>query len=131
MNESLARRLRKACAGKRQITEKRMFGGACFLLRGNMLCGAGKNGYMLRVGAERHAEAARMTGGRPVVMSGRAMPGFFWVDPDASDAGNLSKWLALVEAYVGALPPKAKSSSKAAPRRTQSPRRPTRRRNSA
>lgn len=42
MNEILAERLRKSLAGRRNITEKRMFGGACFLLRGNMLCGTGK-----------------------------------------------------------------------------------------
>jgi len=37
----LAERVRKALSGKRAITEKKMFGGTCFLLRGHMLCGTG------------------------------------------------------------------------------------------
>jgi TfoX/Sxy family transcriptional regulator of competence genes len=38
------------------VTEKRMFGGITFLLNGNMLCCASKQGLMVRVGKE--AEAA-------------------------------------------------------------------------
>jgi len=36
---SLAERVRKALSGKHAITEKKMFGGTCFLLRSRMLCG--------------------------------------------------------------------------------------------
>ena len=37
----------------RQVAEKKMFGGVCFLYRGNMFCGAdAKNGLMVRVGPE-------------------------------------------------------------------------------
>ncbi|HEY7609837.1 MAG TPA: TfoX/Sxy family protein [Alphaproteobacteria bacterium] len=89
------------------ITEKRMFGGVCFLLRGNMLCGAGKNGYMIRTDRARQAEAERLPGGLPVVMRGRAMQGFFWVDPEACDGKELDRWLALGEAYVAKLPAKS------------------------
>jgi hypothetical protein len=89
------------------LTEKRMFGGVCFLLRGNMLCGAGKNGYMIRTDRAREAEAAALPGGRPVVMQGRAMAGFYWVDPEACDAKGLGRWLALAQNYVGKLPAKA------------------------
>lgn len=89
------------------LGEKRMFGGVCFLLNGNMLCGAGKNGYMIRTGRADAAQAGRLPGGRPVVMNGRAMAGFYWVEPEACDAKALGRWLALAAAYVGALPPKA------------------------
>ena len=94
------------------LSEKRMFGGVCFLLNGNMLCGAGKNGYMIHVGAGAQAAAARLPGGRPLVMNGRAMAGFFWVDPAACDAKALGRWLALARHYVGALPPKTASATK-------------------
>ena len=33
MNEALAGRMREALVGRKFITEKRMFGGVCFLLR--------------------------------------------------------------------------------------------------
>jgi hypothetical protein len=106
--EELRRRLAASAKAPRSaLTEKRMFGGVCFLLNGNMLCGAGKNGYMIRVDRGREAEAAALPGGRPVVMQGRAMAGFFWVDPEACDAKGLGGWLALAHDYVGKLPAKA------------------------
>jgi hypothetical protein len=95
------------------LTEKRMFGGVCFLLNGNMLCGAGKNGYMVRVDPALEAEAARLPGAAPVVMNNRAMPGFFWIDPDACDARALGRWLALAEDYVGAMPAKTAKTKRA------------------
>lgn len=88
------------------LAEKRMFGGVCFLLNGNMLCGAGKNGYMIRTDRAAAAKAESLPGGAPVVMNGRAMAGFYWVDPEACGAKDLGRWLALAAAYVGALPAK-------------------------
>jgi len=41
---------------------------------------------MFRVDPARQAEAEGLPGGRPVVMRGRAMRGFFWVEPEAADA---------------------------------------------
>ena len=89
------------------LGEKRMFGGVCFLLNGNMLCGAGKNGYMIRVGRAGLGKAGALPGGRPVIMNGRPMAGFYWVDPEACDARALGRWLALAHGHVAGLPPKA------------------------
>ena len=89
------------------LSEKTMFGGVCFLLNGNMLCGAGKNGYMIRTDPARAGEAGRLPGGKPVVMRGRPMRGFYWVDPAACDAKALGRWLALAQDYVVEMPPKA------------------------
>jgi TfoX/Sxy family transcriptional regulator of competence genes len=105
--ETLRRCLPAPLKSPGALGEKRMFGGMCFLLNGNMLCGAGKNGYMIRTDRADAAKAESLPGGRPVVMSGRAMAGFYWVDPEACDAKALRRWLALAAAYVGALPAKA------------------------
>ena len=103
--EELRRHLAASPTVKRQaLSEKRMFGGMSFLLNGNMLCGAGKNGYMIRTDPARGAEAAALPGGRPVVMQGRTMKGFYWIDPAACDAKALGCWLRLAESYVGAMP---------------------------
>lgn len=106
MNEVLAERLRKACAGKRGITEKRMFGGVCFLLRGNMLCGTGKKDFMFRVGRDQDASALKTPGARPMDITGKAMKGFVWVDPKRCDGRALKRWIGLAENYVGKLPAK-------------------------
>ena len=105
MSEALTARLRLALAGRKRVTEKRMFGGVCFLLRGNMLCGTGKADFMFRVGRAQDAEALARPGARPMDFTGRRMPGFVWVDP-ACDARSLKRWVALAEKYVGTLPPR-------------------------
>jgi hypothetical protein len=103
---ALAGRIRALLKGRRGISEKKMFGGVCFLLRDNMLCGAGRNGFMFRVGKEQHATAGKRKGAKPVRMSGRRLAGFFWVDPAACDARGLKSWLALAGRYVAGLPAK-------------------------
>jgi hypothetical protein len=101
---SLAVRLRKILAGRRGITEKKMFGGACFLQRRHMLCGAAKQGFMFRVGRAQHAKALARRGASPVVMRGKALEGFVWVDPGACDARALKRWILLADSYVSTLP---------------------------
>lgn len=108
MNEDLVKRLRQAFAGRRNITEKRMFGGVCFLLRGNMICGTGKADFMFRVGKDQDAKALALPGSRPMDFTGKVMKGFVWVDPDACDARALRRWMTLAEDYVGKLPAKGR-----------------------
>lgn len=106
MSEDLAGRLRRALSERRNISEKSMFGGICFLLRGNMLCGTGKPGFMFRVGKAQDAAALARPGARPMDITGKVMKGFVWVDPAKCDARALKRWIAMAEDYVGALPPK-------------------------
>lgn len=106
MNEALAARMRRAFAGRRNVVEKKMFGGVCFLLRGNMLCGMGEDKFMFRVGKDQDAAALKRPGARPMDLTGRAMRGFVWVDPARCDARALKRWIAMAEDYVGALPAK-------------------------
>ena len=105
----LADRVRKALSGKRAISEKKMFGGVCFLLREHMLCGTAKHGFMFRVGKAQHAKALARRGATPVVFNGREFEGFVWVDPRSCDARALKRWIVLAEDYVSALPPKRRS----------------------
>lgn len=106
MNDILAGRLRNAFAGRRNVAEKRMFGGVCFLLRGNMLCGTGKTDFMFRVGKEQDTQALSRPGARPMDITGKVMKGFVWVDPRCCDDRALKGWIALAEKYVGKLPAK-------------------------
>ena len=104
--EKLAARLRGALAGRRGVTEKKMFSGICFLLRDNMLCGTGSGSFMFRVGKEAHAAAVKRRGAKPMVMRGKTMQGFIWVDPAACDVKALDSWIDLAADYVAGLPPK-------------------------
>ena len=103
---ALAARLRPALAKERRLTEKRMFGGVCFMLGEHMLCGAGKPGYMFRVGKAQYRRALERKGARPMDFNGRSFEGFVWVEPKSCDARALRSWIALAKRYVAALPPK-------------------------
>ena len=105
---AIAPRLRAVLRQRAGLTEKPMFGGVCFLLRGNMLCGAGKSGFMFRVDPASDDRAAGMPGAEPMVQGGRRMRGFFWVDPQACDEASLRRWLSLADSYVAEMPAKTK-----------------------
>lgn len=107
-DEALAQRLRNALAGRRGLSETRMFGGICILLNGNMLCGIHRETLMFRVGKEQHTIALARSGARPMDITGRPMDGFVFVDPTACDTRRLKSWIAFAEKYVGELPAKKK-----------------------
>lgn len=65
------------------IVEKRMFGGLCFMLRGNMLCGVHSGGGMVRVGADAQDRAVSIEGVQPMAFTGKPMRGFVDVTDDA------------------------------------------------
>ena len=110
--QKLAERLRAALAGRRHVTEKRMFGGTCFLLRDHMLCGTGSGNFLFRVGKDAHAAAIKRRGAKAMVHGGRRMEGFIWVDPALCDARSIKAWMSLAAAYVGKLPPRKTRSSR-------------------
>jgi hypothetical protein len=103
----LADLMRRALARRRGLVEKRMFGGICWMLNGNMLCGIARNSFLFRVGRAQETEALARPGARMMEFTGRPMRGFVVVDPDAAEDTGLDAWLALAHRYVGALPPKA------------------------
>lgn len=105
---AIAPRLRAILGERAGLSEKPMFGGICFLLRGNMLCGVGKPGFMFRVDPAKDDEAACMHGAEPMIQGGRRMRGFFWVDAQACAEESLRQWLSLAESYVVKMPPKTK-----------------------
>lgn len=102
----LAEMMREALAGRDGITEKKMFGGICWMLNGNMLCGVGKGQFMFRVGKEREAMALARPGARPMDITGRPMPGIAWVDAGAAIEAGLESWIGLAAEFAGSLPPK-------------------------
>lgn len=102
----LAAALRRALSSVGGVSERRMFGGLCFLVNGNMLCGVETDRYMLRVGKDRYAEALARPGARPMDFTGRPLAGFVWVDAKGLSGRALAAWVRLALAYVGRLPKK-------------------------
>ena len=112
LDEALNTRMRDALAAHAGITEKRMMGGLCFFLGGNMLCGArrhkdGVRRFMFRVGKAQEAAALADPNARAVVHGNRRLGGFIHVEAAACDDEALRRWLGLCLAHAAALPAKA------------------------
>jgi TfoX/Sxy family transcriptional regulator of competence genes len=104
--------VRAALTGVGRVTEVKMFGGVGFLLNGNLLAGASARGLLLRVGTEREAEALRQPGARPMVMRGRTMAGYVYVDPPVLSADGVNFALGLAIPYVQTLPSKPRKTAR-------------------
>jgi hypothetical protein len=102
----LAHRMRSALARRSGISERAMFGGFCWMLNGNMLCGVEVGRFMFRVGKERETRALAKSGATPIVFNGRRMGGLVWVDETACRGRALAGWIELAAGFVGSLPPK-------------------------
>ena len=106
-DQDLAASVRAALASAGPVREVKMFGGIGFMLNGNLLVAASKRGLLVRVGKDRQGDALARPGARPMVMRGRTMDGYIYVDPPALDGRALQKWLQLALGFVQTLPPKA------------------------
>ena len=110
-DELLTQRFRDAIDLAEGISEKRMMGGVCLMLNGNMIGGAdrtkdGTGRFMFRVGKEKQAEALTRPGAQVVEMGGRVMGGMVFVDEGDCDDTALKSWVALALSFTQMLPPK-------------------------
>jgi TfoX/Sxy family transcriptional regulator of competence genes len=107
-DEDLVNRLRELLADEDAVTEKKMFGGFAFLLRGHMSVCASRNGGLLaRIDP---ADTDRFLA-RPHValmqMGGRTMAGWLIVEPAAlTTESELAAWVERSVSFVKSLPPK-------------------------
>jgi TfoX/Sxy family transcriptional regulator of competence genes len=116
-SEELADRIRAIVGHRVGVTEKKMFGGICFMLNGNMVVGSMKDGSMLmRVGPELHDEAKSRPGATPMIQAGREMIGFVLAaDESISDDDALKESIDVAWNFVKTMPAKAEPAQKKAP----------------
>ncbi len=110
-DEELAERFRKSLEGMAGISEKRMMGGICFFLDGNMIGGADRNRkgerrFLFRVGKENAGEALSRPGAEPARIGDRVMGGFVFVDESDCEGDAMKDWVSLALGFVSTLPPK-------------------------
>jgi len=114
-DEGLAQIFRDDLAGREGITEKKMFGGLCFMRNGHMLCGVHKigdgdnkeDGAMFRVGPGHYETALAVDGVRELSFTGRAMKGLVECDAELlEDEERRKQMLSLAIDFTGGLKPK-------------------------
>ena len=87
-------------------TRKKMFGGTCHLIRGNMACGVYKDSLILRLGEERASTALQQPHIAPFDVTGRPMKGWVMVEPAGYRGDLLWPWLDQARAFAETLPQK-------------------------
>ena len=107
-SEELAGRLRAQLAGRRGVTEKKMFGGLGFLVNGNLCVAAsGRGGLLARVDPEDTRALVAPPRVALMEMGGRTMAGWLRVAPTAIEKDrDLARWVDRCVAYVRTLPRK-------------------------
>jgi len=90
-----------------EITERKMFGGLAFMLRGNMCCGVIEDRLMVRVGPDEYQAALAEPYAREMDFTGKALTGFVYVAPEGCESEEqLESWVEKAVAFAASLPPK-------------------------
>ena len=110
----LEKRITEILKTKRHIVIKKMFGGICFMHRGNMLCGIDKSRLMVRVGPEQYEFVLTLKYATVMDITGKPLKGFIFIRPHGIRTNKeLKGWIDLGLAFTSSLPAKNKSSKKA------------------
>lgn len=106
-DEALASRAREELKDIEGFAEKKMFGGLCFLINGNMAGGIAGDRLMLRIGKERYEEALEHPHCSEMDMTGRPLRGMVFVSPEGyGQQEDFLHWLMMGVDFASSLPPK-------------------------
>lgn len=106
-DEDLAERVRHVLGSLTPCTEKKMFGGLAYMVRGNMAAGIVKHDLMVRVGPEKYELALSQPFTRPMEFTGRVMKGMVFVAPEGvDDLEDLRRWVKMGVDFCLTLPAK-------------------------
>ena len=96
-NEKLADRTREIIAlTHKNVEEKRMFGGLCFMVNDKMCVGVEKERLMVRLDPAIYDEVMEKEGCNPMDFTGRIMKGYVFVDIEALNTKKkLEYWVKL------------------------------------
>ncbi|MEZ4728241.1 MAG: TfoX/Sxy family protein [Caldilineaceae bacterium] len=104
---TLAGRIGQVLGNDPAVVAKKMFGGICFMVQGNMACGVHRQDLIVRLGADAAATGLDRPGARYFDITGRPMKGWLQVAGDAcADDTVLQEWVEQAVAFARSLPPK-------------------------
>ena len=106
-DKGLAQRVREVLEEEPGFDEKKMFGGICFLLFGNMVCGIIRDDLIVRVGAANYNAALKMPHTKKFDLTGKVLTGWVMVLSTVLDSDEvLNDWVQKAVKFVRTLPPK-------------------------
>lgn len=114
----LADRIRVVLERLGDFSERKMFGGLCFLVNGHMCCGIVKSDLMLRLNPHAATAALREPHTRQMDFTGKPMKSMIYVDAAGVDSdSSLERWVGSAEKIVRALPGRVAKPARDAKRR--------------
>ncbi len=106
-DEGLAQRVKNVLVEKPEMAEKKMFGGVCYLINGNMACGILNQDLIVRVGPEKYDAFLDLPHVREFDITGKVMRGWVMVSSQGhASPQDLSRWIQEGLNYALRLPPK-------------------------
>lgn len=115
-NTGLEEKIDGLTARWKDFGKKKMFGGICYLVKGNMCFGIWKDFLIVRMDKAQGEKSLRLKNTRPFDITGSAMAGWIMVDEAGwKSAAGLAKWLKIGKEFALSLPEKkgkAKSRKK-------------------
>jgi TfoX/Sxy family transcriptional regulator of competence genes len=107
-NESLAQRVHILLKRQQGFSQRKMFGGLCFMLHGNMCCGITQDELMLRLGKTNTQTALEIPYTREMDFTGKPIKSMIYVErPGFEDDDDLKSWINQAVIFVKSLPPKS------------------------
>ncbi|MBI5858186.1 MAG: TfoX/Sxy family protein [Sphingobacteriales bacterium] len=100
-NEKLADMTRELISlSEKNVEEKAMFGGLCFMVNDKMALGVEKERLMVRLDPAKYDEVMEKEGCKPMDFTGKVMKGFVFVDADVLNTKKkLEYWVKLALEY--------------------------------
>ena len=96
-----------------RLSERKMFGGVCFLYEDKMACGVVGRDLMVRIAPDAFESALEEPHVRVMDFTGRPMRGFLYLNETGwSQNKVLRAWLTRCTGYAKSLPPKRPKKSK-------------------
>jgi TfoX/Sxy family transcriptional regulator of competence genes len=108
-DEGLEARVEELLEDHEGFEKKKMFGGICWLYRGNMCAGIWKDSLIVRCGPEYQRELMGRSHVKPFDITGKAMADWILVTPEGFDGDDeLKRWIDYGIRFSSTLPPKSK-----------------------
>lgn len=103
----LIQRIRSIIREYPGYSEKRMFGGICFMIHGNMCVGNWKGSLVVRLDKKDHEQTQSEPHTSLFDITGKVMKGWALIAPQGIDSkSNLKSWIDRSFQYVSTLPHK-------------------------
>ena len=101
-------RVRRLLVRQRSVVEKRMVGGSLgFMVEGKLCVSVGEERILVRVQKESRLKLLKKPGARPMIMGGKTLSGFIFIDPPGYRTDTqLKAWVQQSLGVISALPSK-------------------------